>query len=194
MSVSPDKRGRIDSIVRSTRGIDSLALLQRRFQDDGDMLGSIVALREWGKLLRNESRFDEALRIHSEGLRQAEAVGDTLEWVQALNNIGTDYRRMGVLDVAQEYHHNAWMLSEVYSDTTSAARKNRLVSLNGLGNIYLTLGNYERADSVLRMALAGEQELNSALGMAINYANLGSIFEQQGQEDSAWVCYGAPWN
>ena len=189
MSVSPDKRGRIDSIVRSTRGIDSLALLQRRFQDDGDMLGSIVALREWGKLLRNESRFDEALRVHSEGLRQAEAVGDTLEWVQALNNIGTDYRRMGVLDVAQEYHHNAWMLSEVYSDTTSAARKNRLVSLNGLGNIYLTLGNYERADSVLRMALAGEQELNSALGMAINYANLGSIFEQQGQTDSAWVCY-----
>ncbi len=189
VTVAPDKREAIDRIVRSTRGIDSLALLQRRFQDDGDMLGSIVALREWGKLLRNESRFDEALRVHTEGLRQAEAVGDTLEWVQALNNIGTDYRRMGVLDVAQEYHHNAWMLSEVYSDTTSAARKNRLVSLNGLGNIYLTLGNYERADSVLRMALAGEQELNSALGMAINYANLGSIFEQQGQTDSAWVCY-----
>lgn len=188
-AVTPDERKTIDSIVHSTREIDSITLLQKRFEADGNMLGSIVAFREWGKLLRNESRFEEALRIHSEGLRLAEAVGDTLEWVQALNNIGTDYRRMGVLDVAQEYHYSAWMMSESFADTTFTAKKNRLVSLNGLGNIYLTLGNYERADSVLRMALKGEQELNSALGMAINYANLGSIFEYRGQTDSAWICY-----
>ena len=28
-----------------------------------------------------------------------------------LNNIGTDYRWMGVLDVAQEYHYRTWTLS-----------------------------------------------------------------------------------
>lgn len=178
-----------DSIVRSTHGIDSLALLQKRLESEGNKLGSIVALREWGKRLRNESRFEEALHTHSEGLRQAEAVGDTIEWVQALNNIGTDYRRMGVLDVAQEYHYSAWTLSEECADTSFTAKKNRVVSLNGLGNIYLTLGNYERADSALRMALAGEQQLHSAVGQAINYANLGSIFEHRGQTDSAWVYY-----
>ena len=84
----------VDSIVRSTRDIDSLALLQKRLEDEGDRIGSIIALREWGKALRNESRFEEALRTHSEGLRQAEDIGDTIQWVQALNNIGTDYRRM----------------------------------------------------------------------------------------------------
>ena len=96
---------------------------------------------------------------------------------------------MGVLDVAQDYHYRAWKLSEECNDTTFTARKNRVVSLNGLGNIYMTLGNFERADSVLRMALKGETELHSALGQAINYANLGSIFEHRGQTDSAWVYY-----
>lgn len=189
VAFTPDKRKTVDSIVRSVRTPDSLALLQKQLESKGDKLGSVVALREWGKALRNESRFEEALRTHSEGLRQAESIGDTLEWVQALNNIGTDYRRMGVLDAAQEYHYSAWKLSEECADTSFTAKKNRVVSLNGLGNIYMTLGNYERADSTLRMALKGEQQLNSALGQAINYANLGSIFEHRWQTDSAWVYY-----
>ena len=189
VAFTPDKRKTVDSIVRSVRTPDSLALLQKQLESKGDKLGSVVALREWGKALRNESRFEEALRTHSEGLRQAESIGDTLEWVQALNNIGTDYRRMGVLDAAQEYHYSAWKLSEECADTSFTAKKNRVVSLNGLGNIYMTLGNYERADSTLRMALKGEQQLNSALGQAINYANLGSIFKHRGQIDSAWVYY-----
>lgn len=157
--------------------------------DNGIVVDSIVALRQLGKELRNESRFEEALGVHSEGLRLAEAIGDTSEWVQALNNVGTDYRRLGMLDVAQEYHYRAWVLCEEFSDTSYSAKKNRMVSLNGLGNIYLTIGNYERADSAFRIALRGEQELRSPLGQAINYANLGSIFERRGQIDSAWVCY-----
>ena len=189
VSFTPDERKMADSIVRSAHDIDSLALLQKRMESEGDRLGSIIALREWGKALRNESRFEEALSVHSKGQQQAEAVGDTLEWVQALNNIGTDYRRMGVLDVAQEYHYRAWTLSEECADTSFTARKNRAISLNGLGNIYMTLGNYERADSALRMALEGERQLHSALGQAINYANLGSIFEHRGEIDSAWVYY-----
>ena len=184
-----DERKTVDSIVRSVLTPDSLARLQKRLEGEGNRLGSIVALREWGSALRNESRFEEALHAHSKGLRQAEAIRDTLEWVKALNNIGTDYRRMGMLDVAQEYHYRAWKLSEDCTDTSFTARKNRVVSLNGLGNIYMTLGNYNRADSVLRMALKGERELGSALGQAINYANLGAIFEHNGQIDSAWVCY-----
>ena len=53
----------------------------------------------------------------------------------------------------------------------------------------MTLGNYQRADSALRMALAGEIALGSAVGQAINYANLGAIFEHRGMLDSAWRYY-----
>lgn len=39
------------------------------------------------------------------------------------------------------------------------------------------------------MTLAGEQELHSDLGQAMNYANLGSVFETRGMIDSALVYY-----
>lgn len=186
---SPEKRRITDSIISSIGTEDSLAQIQKTMEQRGDRLGSIVALRELGRRMRNQSRFDKALKYHFNGLKQAENVHDTLEIVKALNNIGTDYRRLGVLDVAADYHYRALTMSQEYNDTSSQAQRNRVVSLNGLGNIYLTMGNLERADSVLRMALAGEKKLHSDLGQAINYANLGSIFRKRGKTDSAWVYY-----
>lgn len=156
--ISLAERKAIDSIVSSSHDIDTLSMIQKRMEREGNMLGSIVAYRVMGKELRNDSRFDEALKVHSEGLKQAETLGDTLEIVQALNNIGTVYRRMGMLDMAQDYHYRAFAISKESADTSFTAKKNRVVSLNGLGNIYLTLGNYARADSALRLALAGERE------------------------------------
>ena len=187
--ISLAERKALDSIVSSSHNIDTISMIQKRMEREGNMLGSIIAYREMGKLMRNESRFDDALRMHSEGLKQAETLGDTLEIVQALNNIGTDYRRMGVLDMAQDYHYRAFNICKESTDSSYTAKKNRVVSLNGLGNIYLTFGNYARADSALRLALAGERELNSALGQAINYANIGSIYCHREQLDSAWLYY-----
>lgn len=187
--ISHAERKALDSIVSSSHNIDTISMIQKRMEREGNMLGSIIAYREMGKLIRNESRFDYALRVHSEGLKQAEMLGDTLEVVQALNNIGTDYRRMGVLDMAQNYHYRAFTICKESTDSSYTAKKNRVVALNGLGNIYLTLGNYARADSALRLALAGERELNSALGQAINYANIGSIYLHREQLDSAWIYY-----
>ena len=186
---TPEERREADSIVHQAKTLQELELLQRRFDKEGHRLASIIALREWGKRLRNESRFDEALLIHSKASDAAQDLQDTLEWVRALNDVGTDYRRIGALDVAQQYHYQAWLMSQEHSDTTSQAKKNQVVALNGLGNIYMTLGNYRRADSALRMALAGEIALGSAVGQAINYANLGAIFEHRGMLDSAWHYY-----
>ena len=187
--ISLAERKALDSIVSSSHNIDTISMIQKRMEREGNMLGSIIAYREMGKLMRNESRFDDALRMHSEGLKQAETLGDTLEVMQALNNIGTDYRRMGVLDMAQDYHYRAFNICKESTDSSYTAKKNRVVSLNGLGNIYLTFGNYARADSALRLALAGERELNSTLGQAINYANIGSIYRHREQLDSAWMYY-----
>ena len=189
VTVSEEERKTLDSIIRAAPDMDSLTVLKHQMKQNGNQLGYVIALRETGKRLRNESRFDEALKVHSEGLKLAEDIVDTLEMVQALNNIGTIYRRLGVLNTATDYHYRAWKMSEESTDTTFVGKKNRVVSLNGLGNVYMTLGNYERADSVLRMALEGEKALKSPIGQAINYANLGSIFIQQNNLDSAWVCY-----
>ncbi len=186
---TPGERHQADSLVKAQRSMEGLDSLYTTYAAKADDLGRMVTLREWGKRLRNESRFDEALRKHSEGLEIAQQTGDTLEWVQALNNLGTDYRRMGILDAAQQYHKSALTMAEECADTSFTAKKNRVISLNGLANVYLTIGNNDMADSTLRQALAGETALHSLTGQAINYANLGSIFESHGQSDSAWAYY-----
>ena len=150
---------------------------------------SLATLRQQGKKERDASRYDEALRLHIRGLDMARAVGDSSEWIQALNNIATDYRRMGMLDVAQSYHYQALSLCDESSDTTYQMRKNRVKALNGLGNIYLSIYSYDDADSVFRQALEGEHQLGSATGQAINYANLGSISSARGDDEKALDYY-----
>lgn len=150
---------------------------------------SLATLRQQGKKERDASRYDEALRLHIRGLDMARAVGDSSEWIQALNNIATDYRRMGMLDVAQSYHYQALTLCDESSDTTYQMRKNRVKALNGLGNIYLSIYSYDDADSVFRQALEGEHQLGSATGQAINYANLGSIYSARGDDEKALDYY-----
>lgn len=150
---------------------------------------SLATLRQQGKKERDASRYDEALRLHIRGLDMARAVGDSSEWIQALNNIATDYRRMGMLDVAQSYHYQALSLCDESSDTTYQMRKNRVKALNGLGNIYLSIYSYDDADCVFRQALEGEHQLGSATGQAINYANLGSIYSARGDDEKALDYY-----
>lgn len=43
VSFTAEQRKAADSIVRSTHGIDSLALLQKRLESENDKLGSIIA-------------------------------------------------------------------------------------------------------------------------------------------------------
>lgn len=187
---SEEERKELDSIVNANSSTDSLKILAERFAQKGNGYGEIASYRELGKCYREESRFSEAIDVNKKGLQCAVRSCDTLEIIKALNNIGTSFRRMGILDEASSYHYQALSYCDAYSNKNSRyIRKNRVVSLNGIGNIHLTLGNREVADSVFRLALAGEHSLGSALGQAINCANIGSIFEDKGQTDSAKYYY-----
>ena len=159
-------------------------------KDIDTLKDSVTFCREEGKNLRNSSRFTEATEMHKRGLAIAERLKDTLEIVQALNNIGTDYRRMGILDEASSYHYRALNITSQYSDKADlTSKKNEVVSLNGIGNILLTMDDLKSADSIFRRALHGEEELKSSIGLAINYANIGAIFARQNQNDSALHYY-----
>ena len=182
---SVDERARIDSLVYADRSIDSLKVLADSFAYEDNDLGVAVACRELGKAYRNSSRFPEALDVHRRGLEAAMEIADTLQIVQAFNNIGTVYRRMGVLEEAASWHYRGLSICERWNDTTTVGLKNKVVSLNGLGNVLLSMGQDSLAMLTFREALKGEQKLGSSTGMAINYANIGALLEQDGQIDSA---------
>ena len=151
-----------------------------------DSLRSEAAtLRAEGRQYREKSDFASALDLQVRALDLSLRCGDTLYIVQDYNQLGTTFRRLGRLEQALGYHYQALGYAEASSDTSAQAVKNRVVSLNGLGNVHLTLGNDQMAERCFRRALAGETQLGSALGMAINYANLGSILQGRHQLDSA---------
>lgn len=189
--ISSDQKEEIKNLVRQQRGkVDSLLQTAARYKKEGNRYGQMVAHDELGRHFRKAGDFPEAILHHRLQADEAFAIGDTSEVIRAMNNIGTNYRRMGVLDEASSYHFKALSLYEQFSDKESKqSRKNRVISLNGIGNIYLTLDNREAADSIFRLALQGEHELGSALGQAINYANIGALFEMDGKIDSARYYY-----
>lgn len=186
-----DHISQIDSIVYANRNIDSLTALLAGYEAGNDDVGRMVAMRELGKLHRESSDFNTALEYHEEALSLAKDLKDTANIIFILNQLGTDYRRLGILGEAAVRHYEALSYCEKYSDRTSdKSIKYKVVSLNGIGNIQLSLQNNEAAEKIFREALAGEQRLGSHIGQAINYANIGYVKEANGEKDSAWVYYG----
>lgn len=185
-----DHISQIDSIVSANNDMKELELLLSGYEAGRDDVGRMVVMRKLGKLCRDASDFKAALDYHERSLSLAKELKDTLNIIYILNQLGTDFRRLGVLDEAAVRHYEAISYCEKYSDHTSfQARKNKVVSLNGIGNIQLTLQNNDAAEKVFREALAGEKSLESHLGQAINYANIGYLKEAGGDKDSAWIYY-----
>lgn len=186
---SPFERVYVDSVVYSNRSIDSLSAVADRFTAEGNFLGQAVSYRELGRAYRNATYYQDAINAHFKGLEASRVICDTLEIVQAMNNIGTAYRRMDVLEEAASWHYQGLTLCEQWSDGTTVGLKNKVVSLNGLGNVFLSMGKDSLAMHSFREALKGETALGSYNGMAINYANIGALFEDRGQIDSARYYY-----
>lgn len=115
-------------------------------------------------------------------------LNDTIEIVQAYNNLGTDFRRKsGSHGEASDYHYQALDYAEAYSQNFTyclgVGMKNRVVSLNGIGNVSTTLGYYDHAEKYFRMALENELKLKTC-SQTINYANIGTQFWKRNRLDS----------
>ena len=180
----------LDSILKINRNIDSLSIMAENYVRADNKPAAVKVFRRMGKLCRDSNDFIKSIECHNRALAIAEDMDDNIEIVLCLNQLGTDYRRLGDYEYASNYHYRALHCSEQYKGKeVDLALKNKVVALNGIGNIYLILNNFDAADTVFRAALAGEIELGSHLGMAINYANIGSIFERKEMYDSAKVYY-----
>ena len=178
------------AIADSVRDIESLERYVEHYESLNEKRAALLVRQKLGSELRNKSDFYTAVEVHSKCIADAEEIKDTLQLIIALNNQGTNFRRIGDLEQASTNHYRALELCDhTMNDTSFVARKNRVRTLNGLGNVMLSLGNDEVAEEMFRRALKGEKELRSATGQAINYANIGAIKERSGEMDSARIYY-----
>ncbi len=189
-SLSAEKQRWEREIREGNLSVDSLESLLAASISSGDNLAISLVSGELGSRMRVASDFSEALTYHQQALEAALTIKDTLGITRALNNIATDFRRMGALPEASEYHYQALYMAESFSGAREYdGRKNRVMVINGLGNVYLSFGNLAEAEAMFHEALAEEIALESDVGQAINYANLGAIHEQGERYDSAYYYY-----
>lgn len=152
-------------------------------------LGQAVAYNFLGTYFRDKSKYDKSINYHEQSLELAQEIGNTDLEIIAQNMLGVVYRRMDNVKIAVDYHQSALALAEAKPVQDSITKKSTSVSLNSIGNIYLSLNENDLAETYFERAIEYESDLNSDLGLAINYANLGITFEQRDRFDEAIDSY-----
>ncbi|MDD3909818.1 MAG: tetratricopeptide repeat protein, partial [Proteiniphilum sp.] len=169
---------------------DSIRLLLGKSVIDRDNLAVSVLCKVLGERMREASDFSKAISYHQQGLVAAYKINDTIGIIQALNNIGTDFRRIEALPEASDCHYQALQMAESFSGKNEyIGRKSRAMAINGIGNVHLSFGNLDEAERMFKEALAEEITLGSNLGQAMNYANIGTVIEKKLMYDSAFAYY-----
>ena len=183
-------RAKYDSVLSEVRDIDSLEVILQDYKDKKDKVAVMLALKTLGLRYRYTTSYTHAIVKHNASLKIAVELKDTFDIIENLNNIATNYRRLGMVDHGADYHYRALRLSESWhSAKYEDVLRCRVISLNGIGNAELTLNNLRRAEDAFRASLTGEKQLGNQIGEAINYANIGAIKEKEGQRDSAFWYY-----
>ena len=153
------------------------------------LAGESYALNQIGTKFRNTSQYNRSIQLHKEGLEIATKANNLELKVFSLNMLSVVYRRMDAIKTALDYAQEAIELAETVKEPSEGLKRSINVSLNGIGNIYLTLKQYTIAIEKFKKSLLLEQSLNNQLGLAINNQNIGECYEELGQLDLALNYY-----
>lgn len=146
-------------------------------------------LNKLGEIYRNISAYDAALEAHFKAEKLAQELGNVQLEVISLNMIGVVYRRMDLIKPALDYHKKALDIASSVKNPSQKLMSSIAVSQNSMGNIYLTLKQYDLAVEQFEKSLVIEKKSGNKLGLAINYHNLGFADEAEGQLDEALKNY-----
>ncbi|EAR02622.1 tetratricopeptide repeat protein [Maribacter sp. HTCC2170] len=186
----PTTYAELDVVLRPSRKDTTL---MRYFSDIAGekkyYSGQAYALNQLGRRYRDISQFTTAINLHQNAL-EAATTGENLEFrVYSLNMLGVIYRRKDAINSALDYTQEALELAETVKNPSKGLKRSINVSLNGLGNIYQILGQYDFAIEQFQRSLELEADLGNKWGLAINHQNIGECYELQGDLDKALEGY-----
>lgn len=151
--------------------------------------GESFALNMIGIYYRNKSRFNQATILHNKALNLAIKANNKELQVVNLNMLGVINRHSDNIRKALDYHQQALSIAEAEPVTTLSLKKSIAVSLNSMGNIYLTLNQLDQALEKFNKSISIEKEIGNKLGLAINYQNIGFALEGKKRFDIALKNY-----
>jgi tetratricopeptide (TPR) repeat protein len=171
---------------------DTVELRQRleHYQSTGNKLGQVATLRALGIQSRYASRFHRAIEHHTAGLELAREIADTVNITILLNDLATDYRRIGAYNDAAPYSYEALQTAGQYRGPDSLPiQRNMASAYNGIGNVYLPMGEEEEAMKAFEKALELDSRQNNHWGIAVNLSNIGSIHFSRKEYEKAEEYY-----
>ena len=173
-----------------TRDMDKLDSLIAVFRNNGDSLAVAIAFNAKGKNYYALDDYSKAIDNQEYARQLGVDCKDTVFYLRNINDLATNYRRLGDYSMASEYLYDGLKMAEAYSgrDTDEGVLM-RSFMLNGLGNVYKYLDNGQLAEQYFRKSLALDIERGNDLGAAKNYSTIGSIYEHREEYDSARVMY-----
>ncbi|MCK0161056.1 tetratricopeptide repeat protein [Allomuricauda sp. F6463D] len=151
--------------------------------------GQAYALNQLGMKYRNISQYEKAAKLHEQALAISEKANNIDFRVLSLNMLGVVHRRTDAIKTALDYNQRALELAEQIENPSNHIKRSINVALNGIGNLYQTLEQYDLAILQFERALKLEEELDNKLGLAINHQNIGHCLEEKGNLEGALENY-----
>lgn len=158
-------------------------------EENGYPEGQAYALNLLGMKYRNFSQYKKAATLHEQALAVSEEANNIDFRILSLNMLGVVYRRTDAIKSALDYNQRALELAEQIEDPSHHIKRSINVALNGIGNLYQTLEQYDLAILQFERALKLEEELGNKLGLAINHQNIGHCLEEKGDLEGALENY-----
>jgi len=180
IKAEPKTYKEIDQILRPKRkDTVHMRYFANTAESKGYFTGQSYALNQLGRRYRAYSQFSNAIALHTKALEAANN-DDNLEFkVFSLNMLSVVYRRTDAIKTALDYSQEALELAETVENPSDGLKRSINVSLNGIGNIYQTLEQYDLAIKQFEKSMLLEKELGNELGIAINHQNIGECQESQ---------------
>ena len=128
-----------------------------------------------------EGIYEFAQNYYLLAARQYRLLNDSLGLAQVYNNMGEVNKRLGEMDMALEYLFRSLGMNR--TDST------RAMALYNVGELYITMGNYEKATDYINQSMDLAQRLNDQRIIGYNQWSMARIKTEQGRYDEAFSHY-----
>ncbi|WP_297705173.1 tetratricopeptide repeat protein [uncultured Eudoraea sp.] len=151
--------------------------------------GASYALNQLGISYRDYALYNKAIRLHQMALEAAEVNDNTEFEIYSLSMLSAVYRRTEAIPSALDCAQKAIGLAEYLEHPNEDTKRSLNFSLNSIGHIYRTLGQYDLAIANFRKSIVLEAELGNTLGLAMNYKDIGECLEAESKLEEALQNY-----
>jgi len=180
----------IDSLLKKeSKNLKKLELFVKKSKIASYTEGQLYGYKFIGNYYRNLSLFNMAINEYKKALKLSRETRNNLSEIQTLNSIGSVYRRQDDIRNALNYHQEALNKALSIKNPSIEIRKAISTCQNSMGNIYISLKQYNLALKEFRKSIIPQEALDLKIGLAINHQNIGQAYENLGELNKAYESY-----